>query len=218
MRHAAPHPGSAVRDGDGDGRNEESEPPPDPAPGKPLEQARNRYPHRVFMQAARLPAAFSGIRMADETITTTGIAAHGASRLPSVEIDSFNIELKDEEGFLGDRASKGAFRDILEKWRKPLRKSGEDPVREGAIRKHQQEGARRHPGRRRHRGLGGRSQRHRGLCTGTRPRHAPLPQDQGLGEDRAHRGGRRFSRQPARRTRHRAHRNTSSRTRISRST
>ena len=65
--------------------------------------------------------------MADETITTTGIAAHGASRLPSVEIDSFNIELKDEEGFLGDRASKGAFRDILDRWRKPLRKSGEDP-------------------------------------------------------------------------------------------
>jgi hypothetical protein len=65
--------------------------------------------------------------MADEKITTTGIAAHGASRLPSVEIDSFNIELKDDEGFLGDRASKGAFRDILEKWRKPLRKSGEDP-------------------------------------------------------------------------------------------
>ncbi|UQR60280.1 ROK family protein [Bradyrhizobium sp. C-145] len=66
--------------------------------------------------------------MADETITTTGIAAHGASRLPSVQVDSFNIELKDEEGFLGDRASKGAFRDTLEKWRKPLRKSGEDPL------------------------------------------------------------------------------------------
>jgi hypothetical protein len=65
--------------------------------------------------------------MADETITTTGIAAHGASRLPSVEVDSFNIELKDDEGFLGDRASKGAFRDILDRWRKPLRKSGEDP-------------------------------------------------------------------------------------------
>lgn len=66
--------------------------------------------------------------MADETITTTGIAAHGASRLPSVEVDSFNVELKDEEGFLGDRASKGAFRDTLEKWRKPLRKAGEDPL------------------------------------------------------------------------------------------
>jgi hypothetical protein len=60
-------------------------------------------------------------------ITTTGIAAHGVSRLPSVEVDSFNIELKDDEWFLGDRASKGAFRDMLEKWRKPLRKSGEDP-------------------------------------------------------------------------------------------
>ncbi|HLH95684.1 MAG TPA: ROK family protein [Xanthobacteraceae bacterium] len=58
---------------------------------------------------------------------TTGIAAHGASRLPSVEVDSFNMELKDEHGFLGDRASKGAFRAILDRWRKPLRKSGEDP-------------------------------------------------------------------------------------------
>jgi hypothetical protein len=66
--------------------------------------------------------------MVDETITTTGIAAHGASRLPRVVIDSFNLELKDEEGFLGDRASKGAFRETLEKWRKPLRKSGEDPL------------------------------------------------------------------------------------------
>jgi hypothetical protein len=81
----------------------------------------------MFIQAALLPAACSRFRMSDETIATTGIAAHGASRLPSVEIDSFNIELKDDEGFLGDRASKGAFRETLEKWRKPLRKSGEDP-------------------------------------------------------------------------------------------
>lgn len=55
------------------------------------------------------------------------VAAHGASRLPSVEVDSYNVELKDDEGFLGDRASKGAFRDIIENWRKPLRKAGEDP-------------------------------------------------------------------------------------------
>ena len=53
---------------------------------------------------------------------------------PSVEVDSFNIELKDEEGFLGDRASKGAFRDILDRWRKPLRKSGD--LWQGAIGKH----------------------------------------------------------------------------------
>ncbi|MBB4379693.1 hypothetical protein GGD66_007111 [Bradyrhizobium sp. CIR48] len=63
----------------------------------------------------------------DELVKATGIAHHGAERLPSVEIDSFNIEMKDEDGFLGDRASKGAFRDILDRWRKPLRKTGEDP-------------------------------------------------------------------------------------------
>lgn len=63
----------------------------------------------------------------DELVATTGIARHGAGRLPSVEVDSFNIEIKDEDGFLGDRASKRAFRDILDRWRKPLRKTGEDP-------------------------------------------------------------------------------------------
>src|ERR1700716_756132 len=65
--------------------------------------------------------------MAEDIATTTGIARHGATRLPSVDVDSFNVELKDEDGFLGDRASKGAFRAIFDKWRKPLRKSGEDP-------------------------------------------------------------------------------------------
>ena len=65
--------------------------------------------------------------MAEDVINTTGIAHHGAGRLPSVDVDSFNIELKDDEGFLGDRASKGAFRKIFDRWRKPLRKTGKDP-------------------------------------------------------------------------------------------
>ena len=66
--------------------------------------------------------------MAEDSVTTTGIARHGATRLPSVEVDSFNIELKDDDGFLGDRASKGAFRQILESLRKPLKKNGDDPL------------------------------------------------------------------------------------------
>src|SRR3954469_23307974 len=66
--------------------------------------------------------------MAEDTVTTTGIAHHGATRLPSVEVDSFNIELKDDDGFLGDRASKGAFREILEGLRKPLKENGDDPL------------------------------------------------------------------------------------------
>jgi predicted NBD/HSP70 family sugar kinase len=66
--------------------------------------------------------------MAEDTLTTAGIGRHGATRLPSVDVDSFNIELKDDDGFLGDRASKGAFRQILDTLRKPLKKNGEDPL------------------------------------------------------------------------------------------
>jgi predicted NBD/HSP70 family sugar kinase len=58
------------------------------------------------------------------------IAAHGALRLPSVDLDSYNVELKDDEGFLGDRASKGAFRDIIDNWRAALRRAGADPLGE----------------------------------------------------------------------------------------
>src|SRR3984893_15810310 len=64
--------------------------------------------------------------MAEETPTTSGTGRHAATRLPSVNLDSFNIELKDDEGFLGDRASKGAFRKILDTLRKPLKKNGEN--------------------------------------------------------------------------------------------
>src|ERR1700709_2716822 len=65
--------------------------------------------------------------MAEDTLTTAGIGKHGVSRLPSVDVDSYNIELKDEDGFLGDRASKRAFREILDGLRKPLKKNGDDP-------------------------------------------------------------------------------------------
>jgi hypothetical protein len=70
--------------------------------------------------------------MADENVTTVGIGNHGAGRLPSVEIDTYNIELKDENGFLGDRASKGAFQKILDGWRKRLAKNGDDPFGKAA--------------------------------------------------------------------------------------
>src|SRR4051812_48894382 len=65
--------------------------------------------------------------MAEDTLTTAGIGRHGATRLPSVDVDNYNIELKDDDGFLGDRASKGAFQKILDSWRRPLKKNGEDP-------------------------------------------------------------------------------------------
>jgi hypothetical protein len=64
--------------------------------------------------------------MAD-TFTAPALGKHGATRLPALEVDSCNLELKDDEGFLGDRASRQAFHSILENWRKPLRKLGNDP-------------------------------------------------------------------------------------------
>src|SRR6202140_1136879 len=48
-------------------------------------------------------------KMAEDTLTTSGIGRHGATRLPSADVDSYNVELKDEEGFLGDSASKGGL-------------------------------------------------------------------------------------------------------------
>ena len=53
--------------------------------------------------------------------------SHGAPRLSSVEVMSYNVELKDEKGYVGDRASKGAFRHFIDQWRKPLRRIGQDP-------------------------------------------------------------------------------------------
>ena len=65
-----------------------------------------------------------------DTVTTPQLGSHGAVLLPAVEVDNYNLELKDDEGFLGDRASRQAFHAILENWRKPLRKIGEDPFGE----------------------------------------------------------------------------------------
>jgi predicted NBD/HSP70 family sugar kinase len=65
--------------------------------------------------------------MSDQSTILPTVVTHGASRLPTVGVDSYNVELKDDEGFLGDRANKGAFRKTIENWRKPLRKAGDDP-------------------------------------------------------------------------------------------
>ena len=59
---------------------------------------------------------------------TDALVQHGALELPSVIIDSYNLELRDKEGFIGDKASKRAFAGKLEDWRERLKKVGEDPL------------------------------------------------------------------------------------------
>jgi predicted NBD/HSP70 family sugar kinase len=56
------------------------------------------------------------------------LPTHGARTLPAVEVESYSVELADDEGFAGDKANKGAFVRILDEIRKPLREAGEDPL------------------------------------------------------------------------------------------
>jgi len=82
--------------------------------------------HETLNAFARYSAGLGGHFMSD-TVTIPTLGKHGATILPAVEVDNCNLELKDDEGFLGDRASRQAFHSILENWRKPLRKLGADP-------------------------------------------------------------------------------------------
>jgi hypothetical protein len=52
---------------------------------------------------------------------------HGARELRSVHVDDYNVELRENGGFLGDRANKKAFQAILDRWREGLAKA--DPLR-----------------------------------------------------------------------------------------
>ena len=54
--------------------------------------------------------------------------AHGAEDLPAVTVASYNLELTDKNGFIGDQANKSAFRDLVEAWRKRVREGGPDPL------------------------------------------------------------------------------------------
>ncbi len=53
---------------------------------------------------------------------------HGAKRHATVCIDTYSSELRDSEGFIGDRASNRAFRSILEDLRVRMRRVGGDPL------------------------------------------------------------------------------------------
>lgn len=63
-----------------------------------------------------------------ESTARAPFASHGARMLAAVDIDAYNAELRDGDGFVGDRATNRAFRAILEEWRERLRKVGDDPL------------------------------------------------------------------------------------------
>jgi hypothetical protein len=61
----------------------------------------------------------------NEQLTVPG---HGSAALPTVTVDAYNAELRDADGFIGDRASKRAFQSILDEWRERLSTVGADPL------------------------------------------------------------------------------------------
>lgn len=67
------------------------------------------------------------ILIAMEVSRATRIA-HGARTLERVTVDDYNAELRDEEGFLGDRASRRAFWEIVNESRQRLREVAGDPL------------------------------------------------------------------------------------------
>jgi predicted NBD/HSP70 family sugar kinase len=67
---------------------------------------------------------------AAQTIPGPAIAGHGAALLPSVIVDGYNSQLRDEEGFVGDRARRDAFFEALDRWRALAAQRRKDPFGE----------------------------------------------------------------------------------------
>jgi hypothetical protein len=59
---------------------------------------------------------------------TAAPVVHGSAMLSAVRVDSYNGELRDAAGFVGDRASGRAFRAILEAKRGRIRQMIDDPM------------------------------------------------------------------------------------------
>jgi predicted NBD/HSP70 family sugar kinase len=53
---------------------------------------------------------------------------HGALELPSVSVVGYNLEIRDDDGFIGDKASRGAFVEHLDALRRHLREQSADPL------------------------------------------------------------------------------------------
>ncbi|MCO5090119.1 ROK family protein [Bosea sp. (in: a-proteobacteria)] len=70
--------------------------------------------------------------MATATAGTSRKAAtgpHGSAELPSVTVTSYNLEIRDDDGFVGDKASRAAFVEHLDALRRHLDRSGDDPLK-----------------------------------------------------------------------------------------
>jgi ROK family len=64
----------------------------------------------------------------DPLPSTVRSLPHGARKLRCARADDYNVELRDDGGFFGDRANKKVFQAMLDRWRQAL--GGADPLRD----------------------------------------------------------------------------------------
>ena len=94
----------------------------------------------------RIPAGNRCILPADPSPSATRTLPHGARELRCARLDDYNVELREDGGFLGDRANKKAFQALFDRWREAL--GDADPLRDVPtedLYKEKQELARLHP-------------------------------------------------------------------------
>jgi len=120
--------------------------------------------------------------MTDQT-AAPAVPVHGDTRLPSVGVDSYNVEIRDDEGLLGDRITSAAFREVIDHLRKLLRKQGEDPLGDGPT----EDLSKKTPGQaargRRARNGGSGAERDRGFRPGACAGDPPLSKPEGHPQD-----------------------------------
>jgi predicted NBD/HSP70 family sugar kinase len=88
------------------------------------------HPETADREAGRGMA--KGVRMGKQksrpSVDNEAPVIHGAEELPAVSVASYNLEIRNKDGFIGDRANKSAFREGLDAWRKRVRAGGADPL------------------------------------------------------------------------------------------
>jgi hypothetical protein len=70
------------------------------------------------------------MRRAASGVQDSGGAAlvHGSRQLPSVIVDGYSADIKDRNGYFGDKASNGTFQQLLQNIRREMKETGGDPI------------------------------------------------------------------------------------------
>ncbi len=79
---------------------------------------------------AKAPAKKIAQKSEQELAARLPFPSHGSPMLPRVEVESYNVELREKRRFVGDRANKKAFSALIEKWRKTVEDKSDEKLRE----------------------------------------------------------------------------------------